>query len=132
MPIFIGCLFSMGARMLVLKNNFFDPLDQNFMVFLKKRYKPSSRNYNSMPDRLSPLRVPCCCAWKSCRLTPACNSGRLSFYTTCCLQELATLVAYFAYLTIMAYGSTPYVGMTPKKNGRHIKSAQITRSKCLH
>ena len=24
----------------------------------------------------------------------------------------------------MAYGSTPYVGMTPKKNGRHIKSAQ--------
>ena len=34
-------------------------------------------------------------------------------------------------LNIMAYGSTPYVGMTPKKNGRHIKSAQITRSKCL-
>ena len=34
-------------------------------------------------------------------------------------------------LCIMAYGSTPYVGMTPKKNGRHIKSAQITRSKCL-
>ena len=23
---------------------------------------------------------------------------------------------------IMAYGSTPYVGMTPKKNGGHIKS----------
>ena len=33
---------------------------------------------------------------------------------------------------IMAYGSTPYVGMTPKKNGGHIKSAQMTRSKCLH
>ena len=32
---------------------------------------------------------------------------------------------------IMAYGSTPYVGMTPKKNGGHIKSAQMTRSKCL-
>ena len=31
---------------------------------------------------------------------------------------------------IMAYGSTPYVGMVPKKNGGHIKSAQITRSKC--
>ena len=30
---------------------------------------------------------------------------------------------------IMAYGSTPYVGMTPKKNGGHIKSAQMTRSK---
>ena len=32
--------------------------------------------------------------------------------------------------TIMAYGSTPYVGMTPKKNGGHIQSAQMTRSKC--
>ena len=28
----------------------------------------------------------------------------------------------------MAYGSTPYVGMAPKKNGGHIKSAQMTRS----
>ena len=35
-------------------------------------------------------------------------------------------------MDIMAYGSTPYVGMTPKKNGGHIKSAQMTRSKCLH
>ena len=32
---------------------------------------------------------------------------------------------------IMAYGSTPYVGMAPKKNGGQIKSAQMTRSKCL-
>ena len=32
---------------------------------------------------------------------------------------------------IMAYGSTPYVGMAPKKNGGHIESAQMTRSKCL-
>ena len=31
----------------------------------------------------------------------------------------------------MVYGSTPYVGMAPKKNGGHIKSAQMTRSKCL-
>ena len=30
---------------------------------------------------------------------------------------------------IMAYGSTPYVGMTLKKNGRYIKSAQMTRLK---
>ena len=36
---------------------------------------------------------------------------------------------YFVY--IMAYGSTPYVGMIPEKNGGHIKSAQMTRSKCL-
>ena len=28
-------------------------------------------------------------------------------------------------------GSTPYVGMAPEKNGGHIKSAQMTRSKCL-
>ena len=26
---------------------------------------------------------------------------------------------------------TPYVGMAPKKNGGYIKSAQMTRSKCL-
>ena len=32
---------------------------------------------------------------------------------------------------IMAYGSTPYVGMAPKKNGGHIKSAKMARSKCL-
>ena len=36
----------------------------------------------------------------------------------------------FGYGCIMAYGSTPYVGMTPKKNGGHIKSAQMTCSKC--
>ena len=31
---------------------------------------------------------------------------------------------------MMAYGITPYVGMAPKKNGGHIKSAQMTCSKC--
>jgi len=31
----------------------------------------------------------------------------------------------------MAYGSTPYVGMARKKNGGHIKCAQMTRLKCL-
>ena len=31
----------------------------------------------------------------------------------------------------MAYSGTPYVGMAPNKNGGHIKSAQMTRSKCL-
>ena len=30
----------------------------------------------------------------------------------------------------MAYGSMPYVGMA-LKNGGHIKSAQMTHSKCL-
>ena len=29
---------------------------------------------------------------------------------------------------IMAYGSMPYVGMVPKKNGGHIKSAQMKLS----
>ena len=33
--------------------------------------------------------------------------------------------------SIMAYGSTPYVGMAPPKKWRHIKSAQMTRPKCL-
>ena len=42
-----------------------------------------------------------------------------------------TIENSFLHYTIMAYGSTPYVGMAPKKNGGHIKSAQITRSKCL-
>ena len=32
---------------------------------------------------------------------------------------------------IMVYGSMPYVGMAPNKNGGHIKSAHMTRSKCL-
>ena len=31
----------------------------------------------------------------------------------------------------MAYGSTPYVGDDPEKNGGHIESAQMTHSKCL-
>ena len=35
------------------------------------------------------------------------------------------------YGIIMAYGSMPYAGMTPKKNGGHIKLAQMTRSRCL-
>ena len=47
----------------------------------------------------------------------------------CC--ELCTC-RYHRRAFIMAYGSTPYVGMVPKKNGGHIKSAQMTRSKCLH
>ena len=33
--------------------------------------------------------------------------------------------------TVMAYSSTPYVEMAPEKNGGHIKSAQMTHSKCL-
>ena len=33
-------------------------------------------------------------------------------------------------VSIMAYGSMPYVGMVPKKNAVHIKSAQMTRLKC--
>ena len=36
---------------------------------------------------------------------------------------------HFSYIIIMAYGSTPYVGMVLKKNGGHIKSAPMTCSK---
>ena len=32
---------------------------------------------------------------------------------------------------IMVCGSTQYVGMAREKNGGHIKSAQMTRLKCL-
>ena len=32
----------------------------------------------------------------------------------------------------MAYGGTPYVGMTPKKNGGHIKSACVRLVNGLH
>ena len=39
-------------------------------------------------------------------------------------------ISWRTVVYIMAYGSTPYVGMTPKKNGGHIQSAQMTRSKC--
>ena len=51
----------------------------------------------------------------------------------CVGQNIAILHPRYKSLkdNIMAYGSTPYVGMTPKKNGGHIKSAQMTRSKCL-
>ena len=41
------------------------------------------------------------------------------------------IMAYGSY-AIMAYSSYAiYVGMTPPKNGGHIKSAQMTRSKYL-
>ena len=53
-----------------------------------------------------------------------------------CLSVSAAVIEPFCKVRraklIMAYGSTPYVGMTPKKNSGHIKSAQMTRSKCLH
>ena len=48
-----------------------------------------------------------------------------------CMWHVGSQTALTSHSGIMAYGSTPYVGMTPKKNGRHIKSAQITRLKCL-
>ena len=42
-----------------------------------------------------------------------------------------TLVTYISTGdSIMAYGSTPYVGMNPQNDG-HNKSAQMTHSKCL-
>ena len=44
-----------------------------------------------------------------------------------CLENGIVIMAY----GIMAYGSTPYAGMTLKKNGGHIKSAQMTRLKRL-
>ena len=48
-----------------------------------------------------------------------------------CMLEVNFSILSAQNELIMAYGSTPYVEMTPKKNGGHIKSAQMTRSKCL-
>ena len=48
----------------------------------------------------------------------------LNFHTPSSLYVRTKTKHQFAHLvdtSIMAYGSTPYVGMTPKKNGRHIK-----------
>ena len=48
-----------------------------------------------------------------------------------CVGIYSNFNIIYTQLCIMAYGSMPYVGMAPKKNGGHIKSAQRTRSKCL-
>ena len=50
-------------------------------------------------------------------------------------EMLSTLAVNISCLCIYhGYDSTSYVGMTmtSNKNGSHIKSAQMTRSKCLH
>ena len=56
------------------------------------------------------------------------NSGIIRVLKGCIVKPL-TLAFTLLILIIMAYYRTPYVGMTPKKNGGHIKSAQMTRSK---
>ena len=38
------------------------------------------------------------------------------------IAYIMVVVICYAAQSIMAYGSTPYVGMTPKKNGGHIES----------
>ena len=54
------------------------------------------------------------------------------FRKGCCGQtEPVCMFSYIGVYKIMAYGSTAYVGMTPKKNGGHIKNAQMTRMKRL-
>ena len=63
---------------------------------------------------------------ESCLLWSMDVHGRTAHFTWnpryTCKQHLAS---------IMVYGSTPFVGMAQKKNGGHIKSAQMTRLKCL-
>ena len=61
-----------------------------------------------------------------------CKQGRDDVIVKVNLQSLipASFSHQFATV-IMAYGSTPYVGMTLKKNGGHNKSARMTHSKCL-
>ena len=55
-----------------------------------------------------------------------------------CVAMTTVIVQYCTHTSasglcvVMAYGGMPCVGMALKKNGGHIKSAQMTRSKCLH
>ena len=59
-------------------------------------------------------------------MIPPQRHTRMSADSMCTEIKVPHCVIY----TIMAYGSTPYVGMAPNKNGGHIKSAHMTRSKC--
>ena len=45
-------------------------------------------------------------------------------------EKLPPILHPVSAVAIMVYGSMPYVGMAPTKNGGHIKSAQMTRLKC--
>ena len=63
---------------------------------------------------------------KTCTCIIVYDMRRLLYIHVQCLLHVLDYAGGY----IMAYGSTPYVGMVPKKNGGHIKSAQITRSKC--
>ena len=56
----------------------------------------------------------------------AMTTGKASALTTIYNTPITTPLP-----VIMAYGSTPYVGMASNKNGGHIKSAHMTYSKCL-
>ena len=58
---------------------------------------------------------------------------KLSYFSLVCVcvSAMQSTVSDNIGLNIMVYGSTPYVGMTLKKDGGHNKSAQMTRSKCL-
>ena len=60
-----------------------------------------------------------------------CCLGARSSFIISILIACRLKLSWYGMNTIMVYGSMPYVGMTPKKNGGHIKSAQMTHSKCL-
>ena len=78
------------------------------------------------------LTIPDLSAFEEClgtRLPHSYCVGEMWYILT--FDWLNLLNLYCMSSVIMAYGSTPYVGMTPEKNGGHNKSAQLTRSKCL-
>ena len=52
-------------------------------------------------------------------------------YSSIVTSQIKTPAFYSQSYNVMAYGSKPYVGMAPPKNGGHIESAQMTCSKCL-
>ena len=52
-------------------------------------------------------------------------------HCTIVTSQVRTPAFYPQNYNVMADSSTPYVGMTPPKNGGHIESVQMTHSKCL-
>ena len=99
-------------------------IDQNSYVQNAKggRHTPSTVKLKALFRVSSPF------TYLACNLITKYISFSLMFALLCARLSWQGFLGKAVH--IMAYGSTPYVGMTPKKNGGHIQSAQMTRSKC--
>ena len=73
----------------------------------------------------------CYLIWKGACLCIKVGSTPLGICSNLCWYLDRQFLLFIVLKDIMAYGSTPYVGTAPNKNGGNIKSAHMTRSKCL-